>query len=445
MQVNRKIATDGARLEFSFSQSTSRLLSKASTLVWSASLLEELISGCVLDHQGNIIVTHLDVDTTRWVSNFIFANPSRSISEVVVYLRESQVIALQEQKREFFRAKHEFTDQMEQHYGQNEKRSQSAEETIPVRLLFLHRARVTICMLALMQVQSFNAFHRLESLNNEINSFEAAVARVVMPMNDASIANSSGIMNSSGGIASSAMGPLSPVGGGQHNLSPSSAAASDSLHMASSSHAALASSAPNFTSVMHSPIRSSAGSSPSSSTPATPPPTHFSPAASGSLNTHIASPVLAVSVRTVSRGLPASPRGVESGNGFHAPLRTSSTSGGLPLAHLGSSSSGAKSQAYNYLSFSEETHTQEGNVGIRKPDAEKVFFESLSFVHDTFNETPQITKVVYRDHQGTLFCRKLFGKETYFHQLVGGHQTKFAHFEERAREQLSAEHSVFLI
>jgi hypothetical protein len=368
------------------------LLAKASTLIWAGASLDELISGCILDHEGNIICTHLDVDTTRWICNFLCTDPGRIKLEMVVYLPTSKVNTLLDQRREFFRAKHEFSDRIPENI---EPGSEMKDEIIPVRLLFVHRSRVSICMLAGMNVPTFNAFHRLDSLANDINALEASICRIDAGPCDAS------------------------------SSQPNSEQASPS-HSGSFLN--------NAPSAFSSPIRSSAGSSPTPSTPATPPPQspsgHFG-----------ASPVLAVSSRTISRGLPASPR-TETG-GFHPPLKTSSS--GALSGGTASASAGAKNQAYNYLSFSEETHTQEGNIGVRKPDAERQFFESLSFVHDTFNETPQITKIVYRDQPGTIFCRKLFGKETYFQQLAAGHSTKFAHFEERAREFLSQEHSVFLI
>lgn len=390
-------------------------------MIWSASSLDEFISGCILDHQGNIIATHVDIDTTRWISNFIFADPARLTVDMVVYLKTSRVALLQDQKRDFFRAKHEFSDQIDQsqYYGSGavESPSKPSEEPMPVRLLFLHRPRLTICMLAMTQVQPFNAFHRLDSLGSEIAALEASITRIEANTNSPSGASTSAVSNN-------AMPSLS---GMQISDSPLSQSAS----------------APSFASSMQSPIRSSSGgSSPAVSVPGTPPPGAMqSPSGLASTsNPAAASPVLSVSIRTLSRGLPSSPRGTETGGSFPAHLRSSASTS--HASQSSSSNSIAKTQNYNYLSFSEETHTQEGIIGIRKQDAERLFFESISFVHDTFNEAPHISKIVYRDQQGTLFCRKLFGKETYFQQLAAG---RFANFEERARELLSSEHSVYLI
>lgn len=37
-------------------------------------------------------------------------------------------------------------------------------------------------------------------------------------------------------------------------------------------------------------------------------------------------------------------------------------------------------------------------------------------IHDVFEDNPKISKILLRDHNGAILCRKSFGKETYFHQ-----------------------------
>lgn len=459
---------------FLVEQLTSRLLAKASTLVWSCVALDEFISGCILDKEGNILVTHLDVDTTRWICNFLSYDSGRTISDTVIYLKESKANMLIEQKREFFRAKHEFVDRSSDlstsgflsppafgspgghllHGNSGSMLSSStdnllsrtteftrsggvppaisADDLVPMRLLFVHRPRFTLCMFTPVGVQAFNSFHRLDSMAGELASLEASISRVDPP---ASVDN-----NASSAPLSAR--DVSPSGSGHlHAHSP----LADSIAQVSiSSPSAAPLSSLQSPSALSSPIRSSNSLG---SVPGTPPPM----ASQSNSHLHTQSPVLAVSSRTVSRTLPASPRS-EAGAGVPS-MRTGAGHGAHFIPHAASSplttsagqSNRTAANSYNYLSFSEETHTQEGNIGIRKQDAERQFFESLSFVHDTFNETPQITKVVYRDHQGTMFCRKLFGKETYFQQLVSGQATKFAHFEDKARELLGQEHSVFLV
>lgn len=442
------------------------MLAKASTLIWSCAALDEFISGCILDKEGNIIVTHLDVETTRWICNFLFVDSSRSYSDLIIYLKESKVNILIEQKREFFRAKHEFVDRSSDmgtsgflsppvlgspggHLLHGDSRGMlasssdialaqtteftrsggvpppvSVDDLVPMRLIFVHRQRFTLCMIASPHIQPFNAFHRLDSMAGELSSLESAISRVDPPSS-----------SDSGPTAASA--PLSARESGG-SLGEINASLAQSSISPSAIPISTYSSSPG--SNLSSPVR------PSSSgnfVPATPPPMLNSPA-------HASSPVLAVSSRTVSRAMPSSPRS-EPGTSVPS-LRATSAHGAhympaasSPLTTSANQSTRNAGNTYNYLSFSEETHTQEGNVGIRRPDAERQFFESLSFVHDTFNETPQITKVVYRDHQGTMYCRKLFGKETYFQQLASGQATKFAHFEDKARELLGQEHSVFLV
>lgn len=410
-------------------------------------------------------MTHLDVETTRWICNFLFVDSSRTNSDLIIYLKESKVNILIEQKREFFRAKHEFVDRSSDlgnsgflsppvlgspagHMLHGNSRGMltsssdvalsqtteftrsggvpppvSADDLVPMRLIFVHRQRFTLCMLASPHIQPFNAFHRLDSMAGELTALESSISRVDPP--------------SDGPSASSA--PLSARDGGSGSLGEiNSALGQTSLATPSAIPVSTYSSSP--ASNLSSPVRPSSSSN---MVPGTPPPMLNSPS-------HASSPVLAVSSRTVSRAMPSSPR-AEPGTSVPS-LRATSAHGAhyMPAAsspHTSSTNQSARNagNTYNYLSFSEETHTQEGNVGIRRPDAERQFFESLSFVHDTFNETPQITKVVYRDHQGTMFCRKLFGKETYFQQLASGQATKFAHFEDKARELLGQEHSVFLV
>lgn len=464
-------------------QITSRLLAKASTLVWSCAAIEEFISGCVLDREGNILVTHVDVETTRWICNSLCVDPARMTTDLVVYLKQSKVNFLLEQKREFFRPKHEFIDRaselsssgflsppafgsasaphlhntsglslsassdyLPQKSGEffprpnSEASTSPGDDLIPMRLLFVHRQRLTLCIFTHINVQPFNAFHRIDALAGEIAALELAIARVDPP---------AAVDSSTTSVLAVSTGNT-PYGS-QSALEPTSSLGTQSLS-AALAQATITHSAP--TSALSSPVR--APSQPHS-VPGTPPPLS-GPMASQS-NILVASPVLAVSARTISRGLPASPRSEPGGNAVIPPsLRTSSSaqsgrdgspffSGAQSSPHATSSSQSTKTPAnsYNYLAFSEETHTQEGNIGVRRPDAEITFFENLSFVHDTFNETPQITKVVYRDQQGTMFCRKIFGKETYFQQLSSGQTSKFAHFEDKARELLGQEHSVFLV
>ena len=418
-------------------------------------------------------MTHLDVDTTRWICNFLCVDPGRTVSDLIVYMKESKVNFLLEQKREFFRPKHEFVDRSSDMsasgflsppvlgspaahnlHGNSASTlntssdiilSRTAEFTrsggvpppvsvddlVPMRLLFVHRPRLTLCMFASVHVQPFNAFHRLDALGGELSNLEAAISRVEpSSSNDVNLTSSAPLS-----ARDTSPSHISELGTSlsQAAISTPSAIPSCSFNSAPSS-------------ALSSPVRTSNALS---SMPGTPPPVP-NPA-----SIHASSPVLAVSARTVSRAMPSSPRS-ETGSTIPS-LRTSANQAHGHSANIYAStssphtSSAAQSNrnaanTYNYLSFSEESHTQEGNIGIRhKPDAERQFFESLSFVHDTFNETPQITKVVYRDQQGTMFCRKLFGKETYFQQLASGQATKFAHFEDKARELLGHEHSVFLV
>jgi len=93
---------------------------------------------------------------------------------------------------------------------------------------------------------------------------------------------------------------------------------------------------------------------------------------------------------------------------------------------------------YNFFSLDELTSMQNGNRGINDPDADTNFSLAINWAHDLFSERPEASKLVLRNHSGSIFCRKKFGKETYFQYST----EKFEDFEEIARHYLKTNHNI---
>jgi len=96
------------------------------------------------------------------------------------------------------------------------------------------------------------------------------------------------------------------------------------------------------------------------------------------------------------------------------------------------------SRPYNFFSLDELTSMQNGNRGINDPDADANFSLAINWAHDLFSERPAASKLILRNHSGSIFCRKKFGKETFFQYSTD----KFEDFEELARHYLKTNHNI---
>jgi len=111
---------------------------------------------------------------------------------------------------------------------------------------------------------------------------------------------------------------------------------------------------------------------------------------------------------------------------------------------LSSSANNTSQPVFNMLCYEDLTQTQTAIFGLKKnPELERSFLRTIGLAHDQFASDPKVTKIVYRDHQSTIYCRRLFGKETYFQIL---NSTSFRNTEDVARDTLaSTEKNVTLI
>eukprot|EP01127_Copromyxa_protea_P019904 TRINITY_DN6554_c0_g1_i1.p1 TRINITY_DN6554_c0_g1~~TRINITY_DN6554_c0_g1_i1.p1 ORF type:complete len:551 (-),score=108.35 TRINITY_DN6554_c0_g1_i1:40-1605(-) len=69
---------------------------------------------------------------------------------------------------------------------------------------------------------------------------------------------------------------------------------------------------------------------------------------------------------------------------------------------------------YNFFVFDEITQMQNVHYGAPNPEVTTSFSSSINWAHDLFSEHPESTKLVLRNHAGSVLCRKYFGKETFF-------------------------------
>jgi len=93
---------------------------------------------------------------------------------------------------------------------------------------------------------------------------------------------------------------------------------------------------------------------------------------------------------------------------------------------------------YNFFSLDELTSMQNGIRGIQDLDVDNNFSMTINWAHDLFSERPDASKLILRNHTGSIFCRKKFGKETFFQCQV----EKFEEFEEIARQNLKNNHNI---
>jgi len=104
---------------------------------------------------------------------------------------------------------------------------------------------------------------------------------------------------------------------------------------------------------------------------------------------------------------------------------------------------------YNFLCFNELTENQKAELRLNQTEPKRTFALAINSAHDVFKEDSSVTKLVLRDHTGTVFCSRNFGKENYFHQpsYVDPKidNSRFEYCEENARRILNLEHNITLI
>jgi len=93
---------------------------------------------------------------------------------------------------------------------------------------------------------------------------------------------------------------------------------------------------------------------------------------------------------------------------------------------------------YNFFSLDELTSMQNGIRGMTDNESDTNFSMTINWAHDLFSERPDASKLILRNHSGSIFCRKKFGKETFFQCQV----EKFEDFEEIARQNLKNNHNI---
>eukprot|EP01122_Echinamoeba_exundans_P002164 TRINITY_DN12124_c0_g1_i1.p2 TRINITY_DN12124_c0_g1~~TRINITY_DN12124_c0_g1_i1.p2 ORF type:complete len:162 (+),score=24.36 TRINITY_DN12124_c0_g1_i1:386-871(+) len=126
-----------------------------------------------------------------------------------------------------------------------------------------------------------------------------------------------------------------------------------------------------------------------------------------------------------------------SGGSTGSPRALFSTRVNSPRAdmHAPTTSKTTAPVAFNYLTFNHPTQTQSGAVSMRKqPEAEKNFLRIVSHAHDVFYENPQVSKLIMKDASSNIFCRNLFGRETFYQQP---NSAAFKNLEDSARDNLS--------
>jgi hypothetical protein len=181
--------------------------------------------------------------------------------------------------------------------------------------------------------------------------------------------------------------------------------------------------------------------------------------------------------RTGSGSISPNPSALSRSNGATgSPRALFSTRVNSPRAdmHAPTTSRTTNPVAFNYLTFNHPTQTQSGAVSMRKqPEAEKNFLRIVSHAHDVFYENPQVSKLIMkyvaqpfnlifpahplffsffsffflfgpvrthlmilrcRDASSNIFCRNLFGRETFYQQP---NSVAFKNLEDAARDNLS--------
>jgi len=93
---------------------------------------------------------------------------------------------------------------------------------------------------------------------------------------------------------------------------------------------------------------------------------------------------------------------------------------------------------YNFFSLDELTSMQNGIRGIPDSESDANFSMTINWAHDLFSERPDASKLILRNHTGSIFCRKKFGKETFFQCQVD----KFEDFEDISRQNLKNNHNI---
>jgi len=93
---------------------------------------------------------------------------------------------------------------------------------------------------------------------------------------------------------------------------------------------------------------------------------------------------------------------------------------------------------YNFFSLDELTSMQNGIRGMTDMESDSNFSMTINWAHDLFSERTDASKLILRNHTGSIFCRKKFGKETFFQCQV----EKFEDFEEIARQNLKSNHNI---
>jgi len=96
---------------------------------------------------------------------------------------------------------------------------------------------------------------------------------------------------------------------------------------------------------------------------------------------------------------------------------------------------------YNFFAFDEITEMQNTHIGISNVEASNNFSSTINWAHDLFSEHPDATKVVLRNHAGSVLCRKYFGKETFFQTTT----EKFEDVELVASRHLGSDHAAGFI
>jgi uncharacterized protein (DUF305 family) len=103
-----------------------------------------------------------------------------------------------------------------------------------------------------------------------------------------------------------------------------------------------------------------------------------------------------------------------------------------------------KQASYNFVTFNELTQMQKSFIGGKKADSESKFSAASGTIHDLFTTSPDITKVVVKDHASHLYSRKIFGRETHFQHPVNA-QLKAENLEDTVKNSLKNDHNITLL
>jgi len=104
---------------------------------------------------------------------------------------------------------------------------------------------------------------------------------------------------------------------------------------------------------------------------------------------------------------------------------------------LGGSGEGTNDRPYNFFAFDGMTERQTEHRGNFRPDAEVNFNAAINWARDLFSERPQVSKLVLRNHSGTILCKKNFGKESFFQSST----SKLEDIELISRDYISADYN----